>query len=66
MENLVLQTSVRLACLRRAASVRPGPGSNPQKKFDAVKLFAVRLRSLLEPHPAKRGKAKDKIRRAKK
>ncbi len=24
----------RLACVRHAASVRPEPGSNPQKKFD--------------------------------
>lgn len=24
----------RLACVRRAASVRPEPGSNPQEKFD--------------------------------
>ena len=33
-----------LACLRHAASVHPEPGSNSQKNFDAVKIFAVRYR----------------------
>ena len=35
--------TVRLACVRHAASVRPEPGSNPQIKYLSVNLFLQRL-----------------------
>ena len=33
----------RLACVRRAASVRPEPGSNSQLKFDLLSQFSLTL-----------------------
>ena len=38
---LVLRTSVRLACLRHAASVHPEPGSNSQKESSILKLYGI-------------------------
>ena len=40
-----LTATVQLACLKHAASVRPGPGSNPQKKLIPDIIFALRLKS---------------------
>jgi len=36
-------TSVRLACLKHAASVSPEPGSNSTKKFDIKTLLKICL-----------------------
>ena len=46
--SISAQHSVRLACVRHAASVRPEPGSNSLKKFkrfpqEPFRFFVVRL-----------------------